>query len=42
VKFVSDTPALVEALPRQSGRAPKINARGVSVRLEGIDALECP
>jgi hypothetical protein len=40
VKFVPDTPALVETLPRLSGRAPKINARGISVRLEAIDALE--
>lgn len=40
VKFAPDTPALVETLPRQSGRAPKINSRGISVRLEGIDALE--
>lgn len=40
VKFVPDTPALVETLPRPSGRAPQINARGISVRLEAIDALE--
>jgi hypothetical protein len=40
VKFVPDTPALVETLPRPSGHAPKINARGISVRLEAIDALE--
>ncbi|MEV1174502.1 lamin tail domain-containing protein [Nonomuraea sp. NPDC049784] len=40
VKFLPDSPALVEALPRPSGRPPKINARGVSVRLEAIDALE--
>ena len=40
VKFQPDTPALVEGLPRQSGRAPKINARGISVRMEGIDTLE--
>jgi hypothetical protein len=32
VKFVPDSPALVETLPRLSGRAPKINARGISVR----------
>jgi hypothetical protein len=32
---------LVEALPRISGRAPRINSRGnVAVRLEAIDALE--
>jgi endonuclease YncB( thermonuclease family) len=40
VKFKPDTPGLVEALPRRSGRPPSINARGVSVRLEAIDALE--
>ena len=36
----SPTPALVEALPRRSGVPPEINARGISVRLEAIDALE--
>jgi endonuclease YncB( thermonuclease family) len=40
VKFAPDTPALVEALPRNSGVPPKINARGISVRFEAIDALE--
>ncbi|MFI7632978.1 lamin tail domain-containing protein [Nonomuraea sp. NPDC049400] len=40
VKFLPDSPALVEALPRRSGRPAKINARGVSIRLESIDALE--
>jgi Lamin Tail Domain len=40
VKFLPDTPALVEALPRRSGRPADINARGISVRLEAIDALE--
>lgn len=40
VKFLPDSPALVEALPRHSGRPPNINRRGVSVRLEAIDALE--
>jgi endonuclease YncB( thermonuclease family) len=40
VKFLPDTPALVEALPRPSGKAPDINSRGISVRLEAIDALE--
>jgi hypothetical protein len=40
IKFLPDTPALVEALPRRSGRPPDINARGISVRLEAIDALE--
>ncbi len=40
IKFRPDSPALVEVLPRISGRAPKINARGISVRLEAIDALE--
>ena len=40
VKFQPDTPALVEALPRPSGRPPGLNSRGISVRLEAIDALE--
>jgi endonuclease YncB( thermonuclease family) len=40
VKFAPDTPALVDALPRPSGGAPDLNARGISVRLEAIDALE--
>src|SRR4029453_9164227 len=40
IKFLPDTPALVETLPRQSGRPADINARGISVRLEAIDALE--
>jgi len=40
VKFTPDSPALVERLPRRSGRGPGINARGISVRLEAIDALE--
>jgi len=40
VKFKPDMPGLVEALPRRSGRPAAINARGVSVRLEAIDALE--
>ena len=40
VKFQPDTPALVEALPRPSGRPPGLNGRGISVRLEAIDALE--
>ena len=40
IKFAPDTPALVEVLPRISGRPPNINARGISVRLEAIDALE--
>jgi hypothetical protein len=40
VKFAPDSRALVEALPRVSGRAPDINARGISVRLEAIDTLE--
>src|SRR5215207_3755684 len=39
-KFTPDTPALVEALPRVSGREPELNSRGISVRLEGIDTLE--
>jgi endonuclease YncB( thermonuclease family) len=40
VKFRPDTPGLVEGLPRPSGTPPALNARGVSVRLEAIDALE--
>jgi hypothetical protein len=40
VKFLPDSPTLVETLPRRSGRPPDINARGISVRLEAIDALE--
>jgi len=40
IKFLPDTPVSVEALPRRSGRPPDINARGISVRLEAIDALE--
>ncbi|GAA3674608.1 hypothetical protein GCM10022224_043590 [Nonomuraea antimicrobica] len=40
VKFLPDTPALVEALPRRSGRPPDLNGRGISVRLEAVDALE--
>jgi Lamin Tail Domain len=40
VKFTPDSPALIETLPRISGRAPDINARGISVRLEAIDTLE--
>jgi endonuclease YncB( thermonuclease family) len=39
VKFMPDTPGLVE-LPRRSGSPPALNARGISVRLEAIDALE--
>jgi hypothetical protein len=40
VKFRPDSPALIEALPRPSGRPPGLGARGVSVRLEAVDALE--
>ncbi|MEV4178604.1 lamin tail domain-containing protein [Nonomuraea sp. NPDC049709] len=40
VKFLPDSPALVEALPRRSGTPPNINRRGISVRLEAVDALE--
>jgi endonuclease YncB( thermonuclease family) len=40
VKFAPDTPALVDDLPRPSGGEPDINQRGISVRLEAIDALE--
>jgi endonuclease YncB( thermonuclease family) len=40
LKFAPDTPALVEALPRLSGTAPDLTARGISVRMEAIDTLE--
>jgi endonuclease YncB( thermonuclease family) len=40
VKFAPDTPGLVEGLPRRSGRPPSLNVRGISVRLEAVDALE--
>ena len=40
VKFAPDSPALVERLRRLSGNAPDLTARGISVRLEAIDALE--
>jgi len=40
VKFQPDTPGLVEGLARPSGTRPDLTARGISVRLEGIDALE--
>ena len=40
IKFLPDNPELVMDLTRISGRPPKINDRGISVRLEAIDALE--
>ncbi|GGT02003.1 lamin tail domain-containing protein [Nonomuraea spiralis] len=40
IKFRPDSPALVETLARPSGRPPDLTARGISVRLEAIDALE--
>jgi endonuclease YncB( thermonuclease family) len=40
IKFRPDTPALVDGLARPSGRPPDLNGRGISVRLEAIDALE--
>lgn len=40
VKFLPDQPALVDQLPRDSGHPARINAHGVSIRLEAIDALE--
>jgi hypothetical protein len=40
VKFRPDTPALVEALPRRSGTPADLGPRGISVRLEAVDALE--
>ncbi|KAL5350657.1 hypothetical protein ACLOAV_004226 [Pseudogymnoascus australis] len=40
IKFLPDDPQLVMDLPRISGIKPQINKRGISVRLEAIDALE--
>jgi endonuclease YncB( thermonuclease family) len=40
VKFEPDTPALVETLPRRSGTPADLGLRGISIRLEAIDALE--
>jgi hypothetical protein len=40
IKFLPDRPDLVKSLPLASGRPAKLNARGVSVRLEAVDALE--
>ncbi|PVH69120.1 hypothetical protein DL98DRAFT_522365 [Cadophora sp. DSE1049] len=43
MKFAPANQSLVwntKLIPRRSGRAPKINRRGISVRLEAIDALE--
>ena len=40
VKFRPDSPALIESLPRPSGTPPDLTARGISVRLEAVDALE--
>jgi endonuclease YncB( thermonuclease family) len=40
VKFQPDTPALVETLPRRSGTPADLGMRGISVRLEAVDALE--
>jgi endonuclease YncB( thermonuclease family) len=40
IKFAPDSPMLVEGLPQISGHSPDINPRGISVRLEAIDALE--
>jgi endonuclease YncB( thermonuclease family) len=40
LKFRPDTPALVETLPRRFGTPADLNVRGISVRLEAIDALE--
>jgi endonuclease YncB( thermonuclease family) len=40
VKFQPERPELVNSLPRDSGHPARINAHGVSVRLEAIDALE--
>ena len=40
IKFAPDAPELIEGIRRVSGRPPDLNARGISVRLEAIDALE--
>ena len=40
MKFQPDTPTLVDTLPRRSGHLAQSNSRGISVRLEAIDALE--
>jgi endonuclease YncB( thermonuclease family) len=40
IKFHPDSTALAEGLRRPSGRPPAINSRGISVRLEALDALE--
>lgn len=40
IKFKPDSPVLIEGLARPSGRPPNMGARGISVRLEAIDALE--
>src|SRR5215213_3538782 len=40
VKFRPDSPALVEGLPRPSGTPADLGPRGISIRLEAIDALE--
>src|SRR5690348_3225122 len=40
MKFAPADQELVWKIPRRSGRPPNINRRGISVRLEAIDALE--
>ena len=40
MKFQPHTPTLVDTLPRRSGHPAQSNSRGISVRLEAIDALE--
>ncbi|WP_305788208.1 lamin tail domain-containing protein [Symbioplanes lichenis] len=40
IKFMPDDPGLAEELPRPSGTPPDLTARGISVRLEAIDAME--
>jgi endonuclease YncB( thermonuclease family) len=40
IKFLPDQRSLVEALEELSGTPPDINDRGISIRLEAIDALE--
>jgi hypothetical protein len=34
IKFLPDSPRLVETLPRRSGLPPDMNARGILARLE--------
>lgn len=40
IRFLPDNPSLVQTLGQISGFPPNINQRGISVRLEAVDALE--